>query len=268
MIITELLENGAVFALTGAFAGLMAGILGIGGGMVVVPALAFIFRHNQTVPPSLIMHVAAGTSLAVMIITSQASVRAHYRLGEILWPVYRRLWPGIVIGAVLGAILADLLPSHWLKIIFGVFLLIVAYKMFLDRHITRPHQYPRAWIHHFISGLIGVKSGLLGVGGGALIIPYLTYCGVDIRKIAAISSLCTMTVAVVGTLAFMVTGSNEPGLPAYSIGYVYWPAAFWVAIPSALFAPVGARLTYVLPVAQLKNGFIVFLLLASLDMLI
>lgn len=268
MIITEVLENGAVFAMTGAFAGLMAGILGIGGGMVVVPALAFIFHHHHLIPDHLIMHVAAGTSLAVMLITSQASVRAHYRLGEILWPIYQRLWPGIVIGAVLGAVFADLLPSHWLKVIFGVFLLVVAVKMFLDRHVTRPRQFPRPWVHHLISGLIGMKSGLLGVGGGALIIPYLTYCGVSLRKIAAISGLCTMTVAVVGSLAFMLTGRNEPGLPAYSIGYVYWPAAFWIAIPSALFAPIGARLTYVLPVQQLKNAFIVFLLLAALDMLV
>ncbi len=268
MMLAALLESGTVYALTGAFAGLAAGLLGIGGGMVVVPALAFIFTLNQTVPQEMIMHFAAGTSLMAMIITSQSAVRAHYRLGEILWPVFHRLWPGVVVGTVLGALIADQMPSHWLRIIFGLFLLFIAYKMFSARHKTYLHQYPKPWINNLVSGLIGLKSGLLGVGGGALLIPYLTYCGLDTRKITPLSGLCTLTVAIVGSLAFMITGSNEAGMPAYSTGYVYWPAAIWVAIPSAMFAPIGARLAYKLPIQQLKNAFIVFLLITALDMLI
>jgi len=267
MIIASIMEHGAMYAMTGAFAGFMAGVLGIGGGMVVVPALVYIFHHTQVIPDSLEMHVAAGTSLAIMIFTAQASVRAHNQQGEILWRIYQRLWSGLIIGTITGAIIADLLPTHWLKFLFGVFLLLIGLNMLTNVHVTYPHRFPSSRINRLISILIGLKSGLLGVGGGALIIPYLNYCGVDTRKIPAVSALCTLTVAMIGSIMFMITGSNEAGLPAYSTGYVYWPAVIWVAIPSLLFAPIGARMTYALPVQQLKYGFTAILLIAAIDLL-
>lgn len=266
-ILTALMDNGAIFALTGAFAGFMAGVLGIGGGMIVVPALAFIFHHSQIIPDALEMHVAAGSSLAIMIFTAQASVRAHRKTGEILWPIYHRLWPGILFGTISGAIIADLLPTDWLKIIFGIFLLIIAFKMLANIHVDHPHHVPSIWVDRLISYLIGFKSGLLGIGGGALIVPYLNYCGVNTYKIPAVSSLCTLTVAMIGTIAFIVTGSNEVGLPEFCSGYVYWPAVIWVAIPSMLFAPIGAQITYALPVQQLKYGFTAILFIAALDLI-
>lgn len=268
MILSELAVNGSIYALAGAFAGLMSGIMGIGGGIVVVPALLFIFQHNPIFPPNLTMHLAAGTSLAIMLFTSQSSIRAHYRQGEILWNIYNRLWPGIIIGAVCGALLADQLPTRWLEILFGLFLLFVAVKMLSGMHITHPQQFPRPWINNLVSFVIGCKSGLLGVGGGALIIPYLNYCGVEMPKIAPVSALCTMTVAVIGTITFILTGLNEVGLPAYTTGYIYWPAVLCVAIPSSIFAPVGAKLTYVLPIQQLKYGFIVILFFTAIHLLL
>lgn len=267
MITTELLLDGAVYAFIGAFAGLMAGILGIGGGVIVVPGLVFIFQHNQIIPENISMHVAAGTSLAVMIITSQSSLRAHLKLGDVLWPIFNKLWPGIVIGTIVGALLAYIMPTYWLKIIFAVFLLLVAFKMITDMHVTHPDRFPANWVNRLVSFLIGLKSGMLGVGGGVLIIPYLTYCGVDLRKIAAVSNLCTLTVAVVGTLVFMITGRHEMNTIPYSSGYIYWPAVLWVAVPSSLIAPLGAKLNYVIPVKQLKYGFIVILLITAIHML-
>lgn len=268
MILSEIVANGSIYALAGAFAGLMSGIMGIGGGIIVVPALLFIFQHHSAFPPEYTMHFAAGTSLAVMLFTSQSSVRAHFKRSDILWDVYNRLWPGIVLGSITGALLADQMPTHWLQILFGLFLLLVAIKMLSDIHVTRPHQFPRPWINRLISFLIGCKSGLLGVGGGTVIIPYLSYCGVEMKKIAPVSALCTMTVAVLGTITFIITGSNEAGLPAYTTGYVYWPAVLFVAIPSSFFAPIGANLTYTMPVKQLKYAFIVILFMTALDLLI
>ncbi|MDI9819538.1 MULTISPECIES: sulfite exporter TauE/SafE family protein [unclassified Legionella] len=267
MILTEIATSGTVYALIGAFAGLMSGILGIGGGVIVVPGLLFIFRHNPDFPTHIIMHMAAGTSLAVMLFTSQSSIRAHYKLNGILWSAYKRLWPGIVVGTILGALCADLLPTHWLKILFGLFLLFVAVKMLSGLHVTHPHRFPNTWINGLVSSLIGFKSGLLGVGGGTLIIPYLNYCGIEMRRIAAVSALCTMTVAILGTITCIITGSNEIDLPAYSTGYVYWPAVVCVAIPSTLFAPIGAKLTYIIPVKQLKFAFVAILLLTAVDLL-
>ena len=267
MMITAILENGAIYAMTGAFAGLMAGILGIGGGMIVVPALVYIFHHAQVVPASVEMHVAAGSSFAIMIFTAQASIRAHHRQGTILWSVYQLLWPAIALGTVFGALFAVILPTYWLKIILGVVLLCIAIKMLFNLKVSHPHHFPSTWVNRLIGFLIGFKSGLLGIGGGAVIVPYLSFCGVETRKIPGVSALCTLTVAVIGTVAVMITGHNYQGLPVYSTGFVYWPAVFCVAVPSVLFAPIGARLTYILPIRELKYGFVVILLFAACSLI-
>lgn len=262
-----LLLHGLIYALIGVFAGLMAGILGIGGGLVVVPGLLFVFQQTQIIPLSIAMHVAAGTSLAVMIITSQASLRAHYKLGDILWSVYKRLWPGIIMGTTTGAIAAQWVPTYWLQLIFAIFLLGVALKMFRDAKLIHHEKSPKNWINHLVSFFIGLKSGLLGVGGGLLIIPYLTYCGVEVRKIAAVSNLCTLTVALIGSIVFMLTGYHETATIPYTTGYVYWPAMLLVATFSSISAPIGAKLNYLVPVQHLKYGFIIILVLTALKML-
>lgn len=267
-MIAEIMQSGVIYALVGAFAGMMAGILGIGGGVIIVPALAYVFSKQAGFPPEKILQLAAGTSLAIMVFTSQFSVRAHHHRKKISWSVYKKLWPGIVVGSICGALLADQLHSEVINIIFALFILLICAKTFLDRQKIRPHKYPPAWIHHFITFIVGLKSGLLGLGGGVLVIPYLTYCGVDVRSIAAVSALCTMTIAIVGSIAYLITGLNETALPAFTTGYIYWPAVIAVAIPSGFFAPIGVSLTYRLPVHHLKIAFIVFLLIIAVDMLI
>lgn len=263
----DLLFTSLIYAVAGVIAGLLSGILGIGGGLVVVPALLAIFQQQAVIPPPLSMHFAAGTSLAVMIFTSQSSIYSHFKLGDILWGVYHRLWPGIFVGVIAGAVSAYFIPTRVLEIIFGLFLLLVGVKMLREEKVTRHRQFPRGWVNALVTGIIGFKSGLLGVGGGVLIIPYLTYCGVDTRKIAPVSSLCTLTVALLGTLIFILTGSRESGLPAYATGFIYWPAVVAVAIPSVLFAPLGAKLNYILPVKQLRYGFVVILFCTALTLL-
>jgi uncharacterized membrane protein YfcA len=263
-----LLLHGALYIFAGIFAGLMSGLLGIGGGLVVVPALLLLFRHNSEIPAQLSMHIAAGTSLAVMMFTSQASIRAHYKLEVILWSVYRRLAGGIIVGTALGGIGAKFIPTTWLIVLLIIFLLVVAFKMLFNPEVkVARDNFPNRTINAIVSFIIGFKSGLLGVGGGLLIIPYLTYCGIELRKIAPISSLCTMTVSVIGTITFILTGLNEVNLPPYSTGFVYWLAVVCVAIPSALVAPWGARLTYVLPTKQLRYVFIAILLLTVVDLI-
>lgn len=267
MIIEPWMTESIVYIVAGIFAGLMSGILGIGGGIVVVPALLYIFQSGTKIPAELTMHFAAGTSLAVMIFTSISSIRAHLNLGDILWHVYKRLWPGMVLGVLVGAGVAFYISTAWLKIFFGIFLLFVAFKMLMGVNSIRIGHFPKPWVNTLVSFLIGFKSSLLGVGGGALVIPYLTWCGVEIRKIAAISATCTMTVALLGTPLFILTGMRESGLPLYATGFVYWPAVLWVAIPSLLMAPVGARLNYILPVQQLRYGFVIVLLCTAISLL-
>lgn len=270
MTLTELLASGSVYVLTGIMAGLMSGLMGVGGGIIVVPALIFIFNEQTKIPPNLIMQMAAGTSLAIMLFTSQSSIRAHYKQNGILWEVYNRLWPGIILGTISGAFLADKLSTYWIKTLFAVFLILVAVKILTERQRVqfKPISFPKNWVNRLITFLIGCKSGLLGVGGGVLIIPYLNYCGVEMKKIAPISALSTMTVAAIGTIIFIITGLQEQGLPPYTSGFIYWPAVIGIAIPSSFFAPLGAKLTYILPVKQLKYCFLVILVATAIKLLI
>ena len=268
MIVTAIVDHGTAYAMAGALTGLMSGILGIGGGMIIVPALIYIFHHSHDIPLDLEMHAAAGTSLAIMIFTAISAISAHYRKGKILWSVYQRLWPGIIFGTIVGGLLAGVFSTGILKIIFAVFMLLVAIKMLAEVHVERGHLMPGKWITSSVCAFVGFFSGLFGIGGGTLIIPFLNFCGINARKIPAVSSLCTLAVAMTGTIVFIVTGTNEPGMPSFSSGYIYWPAVIWIAIPSVFFAPIGARLTYTLPVQQLKYGLVVILVLAAIDILI
>ncbi|KTD36613.1 permease [Legionella nautarum] len=266
----SLLSHVGVYLLAGIFAGLVSGIMGVGGGIVVVPALVFIFNHKANFPQELVMQMAAGTSLATMLFTSPASIREHYKQDIILWGVYKRLWPGLVLGSISGGLLSGQLSSFWLRMIFGCFLLFVAFKMLFDMKKKQHghHRFAPAWINGLINFIIGAISGLLGVGGGALTVPYLSYCNLEIKQIAPISALATLTVAIVGTIIFIITGTKASNLPAYSSGFVYWPAVLGIAITSTFFAPLGAKLTYIVPVKQLRYGFIILLLITAVDLLV
>jgi uncharacterized membrane protein YfcA len=199
-----------------------------------------------------------------MIITALSSLRAHASLGEILWPVFLTLCPGIFVGTLAGALLTSFLPVTELKILFAVFLVAIAFKMLADIHVTHVSGFPSKGVNTLVSFLIGFKSGLLGVGGGVLVIPYLTYCGVALRNIAAISNLCTLTVALVGSCVFIMSGWQAMQAVPYATGYVYWPAVLAVALPSSLLAPLGAQLSYKVGVKPLKYGFIILLLITAL----
>ncbi len=256
-----------LFILTGIIAGLFSGLLGIGGGAVVVPCLLLIFSM-MGMPQQYVMHLASGTSLAIMILTSQATVRAYNRHGRILWSVYRKIAGGVAVGAIIGAMLADSLHSDWLQLFFGVFILAVAIKMFfpLNTHVDR--ALPNKAVMNGIGFLIGGKSGLLGVGGGAIMVPFLTHYQLPMRNAAGISALISFTVALVGSVTYVWTGQNEVGLPAWSLGYVYVPAMIAVAIPSMVCASVGASLAYRVDVKLLRKIFAGFMLVVGVHMIV
>ncbi len=255
MILATTMEPGLIFVLAGALAGLISGLLSVGGGVITVPALLYHFHHTQIIPPHLHMQVAAGTSLAIMIFTTQAATRANFNQDTILWDIFRRLWPGMVSGAIIGALLSDKLSTHLLKNLLGFVLLFILINMLFNLKKTYSNHFPRRMINDLMSFMIGLLSGLLGIGGGTLLIPYFTYCGVETRKISPLSNVCTLAIACFGTLAFMIAGLHQPGLPAYSTGYVYWPAVICIMIPIVLTASIGARLAHTLPIRQLKLAF-------------
>lgn len=251
----------------GAVVGVMAGLLGVGGGLIIVPTLVWVF-HQQQVHPELIMHLVLGTSLATIVITSISSVRAHHQHRAVQWPLVWRLAPGIVCGAWLGAALADLLPSAALMRIFAIFVLSVAAQMILGLQPPALRTTPGRWGMGLAGAVIGSISAIVGIGGGSLTVPFLTWCKVSIRQAVATSAACGLPIALAGTIGFMVTGWNAASLPAWSIGYVYVPALLGIASASMLTAPFGARWAHRLPTSTLKKIFAVFLVIIGIRMLL
>jgi uncharacterized membrane protein YfcA len=250
----------------GVAAGLIAGMLGLGGGVVIVPALALVFPLLG-LPSPVLMHLAIGTSLAVIVPTSLSSTLAHYRRGAVDLPLLCLLLPGLVPGALLGGWLADKLPSALLARVFGVFVIGVATQIFFNA--TAPGRRPLPGHAGLLATgmVIGTASTLLGIGGGSLTVPFLNYCRVDMRRAVATSSACGLVLGVVGAATFLWAGRDHPGLPPGAIGYLYLPAFVGIAVASVLTAPYGARLAHSLPVPTLKRAFSVFLMLAGLRML-
>jgi len=254
------------YPLIGMIVGLLSGMLGIGGGVVVVPGLALVFAHFVMMQGS-VMHMAEGTSLAVMIITAASSMRAHHRYKNVLWSVVLRLLPGMLIGVIVGAIFASFMPTRILEILFGLFILFIAVQMIL---LTKPkptRKLPRWPALSLVAFLIGGKSGLLGIGGGSITIPFLTYCNVPMRKASGTSIACTLPIAIFGAASFIIMGWKIISIP-YSLGYVYLPAFLSVAIMSLLFAPIGARLSLLINVSIIKRIFAILLFFVGIKMVL
>lgn len=256
----------ALYLVIGAAAGVMAGMLGVGGGVVIVPALAWALLARG-VTPALVMHVAIGTSLATIVITSLSSIRAHQRRGAILWPVVGRLAPGIVIGTWIGAKIVDQLPAATLKLIFGVFLLSVATQMVFAGQPAAHRGLPGRPALFGVGAVIGAVSGVVGIGGGSLTVPFLGWCNVGIRNAVATSAACGFPIALAGALGFIVTGRDAAGLPPWSLGYINGPAWLGIGCASMLFAPLGARLAHTLPMPLLRRVFALFLGVVGVRML-
>jgi len=255
------------YLVLGGVAGILAGLLGVGGGLVIVPALLWVFRSNGF-DEGVVAHLAVGTSLATIVPTSLSSIRAHHRRGAILWPVVGRLAPGIVVGALLGAAVADRLATAWLQRVVGVFALAVAVQMLTGSRAEARRGLPGPVGLGAVGTVIGALSGLVGIGGGSLTVPFLTWCSVGIRRAVATSAACGFPIAVAGSVGFVAMGWADARLPPGSTGFLYWPALAGVAAASVLTAPLGARLAHGLPVVALKRVFATLLALVGLKLLV
>jgi uncharacterized protein len=258
-----------LFILAGAFAGTMAGLLGIGGGMIVVPVLSFIFSAHMHISPQNVMHVASGSSLCAMIFTSQSSVFAHLRHGNVKWRLFLKMAGFIATGAAFGAVIADILSTQVIKKTFGFFLFVVAIEMIIFSRKPKIKKIkPPVWVTQMVGLVVGSISGLLGIGGGTLLVPYLSKLKIQTRQIAALSSLCSLISAIVATIAVMLTGLNDNYNVPWSTGYVYWPAVLMVSVPSIVFAQIAGRWSYKIKPRYLKMFFITLLLITSIFMLL
>lgn len=247
-----------IYLVLGSFAGLVAGLLGVGGGLVIVPVLAGLFSA-QHFPAESVMQLAVGTSLATIVVTSVASFRAHHQRGAVSWPIMWQLGMGIVLGAWAGAVVAHNISSQSLARLFGVFELLVAIQMLLGKSPAAHRQIPGRKRNLFAGGIIGTLSAVLGIGGGTLTVPYLCWHNVPIRQAVGTAAACGLPIALAGSAGFILTGWHVSDLPAWSSGYVYWPAVAAICAASVLAAPLGASLAHKLPQATLKKVFALFL---------
>lgn len=252
----------------GALAGSLAGLLGVGGGVIIVPALIWIFQTHPEIPASSLMHIAIGTSLATIILTSVSSIFAHHRRKAIYWSIVWQLTPGILLGAWSGATVADALPSKTLHFIFALFILMISVQLSLVTQPTSHRQLPSRLGITMVGLIIGSVSAIVGIGGGSLTVPFLAWCNVPLRNAVATSAACGFPIALSGTIGFIVMGWNVTTLPSGSTGYIYWPAFLTIAITSLLFAPLGAKLAHTVPVNLLKRFFALFLAGVGIKMLV
>nr|VFK54547.1 MAG: Uncharacterized membrane protein YfcA [Candidatus Kentron sp. TUN]VFK57129.1 MAG: Uncharacterized membrane protein YfcA [Candidatus Kentron sp. TUN] len=252
--------------LLGVVAGILAGLLGIGGGVVIVPVLFWILQANAEIPTAHLMHIALGTSLATIVITSVSSILSHHRRGAVQWLTVWRLTPGLIIGVSLGAVVADILPSNGLQLFFAVFILLASIQLGFDIQVP-PHRHLPGGLGMGIVGfVIGKISALVGIGGGTLTVPFLLWCNIPVRNAVATSAAGGFPIAIVGTMGFIATGWQTSDLPAWTSGYIYWPAFVAIAPVSWLFAPLGAKLAHTLPVGILKRFFAVYLAVVGFSM--
>ncbi|GGC85334.1 sulfite exporter TauE/SafE family protein [Undibacterium terreum] len=250
----------------GAFAGILAGLLGVGGGTVIVPVLTFIFAA-QHFPPEYVLHFALGTSMASILFTSLASLRSHHRRGAVNWAVVRQITPGIVIGTLVGVWLTSMMSTRLLKMIFIAFAYFVAVQMLMNIKPKPSRQLPAGPGMLASGGAIGIFSSFVGIGGGTLSVPFMTWCNMPLHTVIGTSAALGFPIAFTGAIGFIANGLHVSGLPANSLGFVYLPALAGIAIASVVTAPIGANMAHALPVSRLKKIFALMLIVVGSKML-
>lgn len=245
-----------IYLWIGAMAGFAAGLFGVGGGLIIVPILYIVFT-KLNYDPSVIMHLALGTSLATIIVTSISSVSAHHKRGAVLWQVFRNLAPGLALGAFLGAGIADYFSGQGLQLLIGFFAVWVAYGMFFgaSKSVDVTQSLPSNTKQMLAGGGIGFASAIFGIGGGSLTVPYLLRHGVVIQKAVATSAAGGLPIAVAGAIGFMWFGSNTAVKVPHSIGYVHIYAFIGISVMSFITAKLGAKVAHKLSAAMLKKCF-------------
>ena len=252
------------YALTGLFAGFLAGYLGIGGGLVLVPALSWLFSRDPATA-DVAVQMAVATSLATMLFTSMSSLLAHHRRGAILWSLVRQMIPGLLAGALLGSIIADRIGSVTLGNVFGVFALLIGLQMLRGTRQTAGRPLPGRFAVTGTGFGIGTVSSLLGIGGGSMTVPWLLWHGQRVQNAVATAAACGYPIAIAGTLGFVMLGDSTS--TALTLGYVHLPALAGVAVFSVMGAPLGVAAVHRSSPLLAKRFFAAFLLLVAVKML-
>jgi uncharacterized membrane protein YfcA len=260
----------------GAFAGLLAGLFGIGGGMIIVPALIYIFKA-QGIPETALTHVGIGTSLSTIIVTSISSLRTHNNKGAVNWNVWKRMAPGLVIGSLIGAGIASIIHGDSLQAIIGAGAFLVGLKMlFMKNKSLEENDYGKLLSpigQTGLGGFIGIISAIFGIGGGTLTVPILSYYGLKIQNAVGTSAACGLPIAAAGAFGFFIFGqfidpTIKEALPSGILGFVHIYAFISVSLASFLTAQIGAKLAHKLPAKTLKKSFAILLLIVGIKLIL
>ena len=250
----------------GLLVGFAAGLLGIGGGVVLVPLLVLVFRAHE-MPTEHVLHLALGTALAAMMFTSVSSMRAHHAHGGVDWKIARAMAPGMLAGSFIAALVAGLIPTRPLAVGFTLLVFYAATQILLDLRPPGSRELPGSVGLFTVGAVIGAISSLLAAGGAFLTIPFLAWCKVPLRRAIGTAAANGLPIAIAGTAGYLIQGWRIPDLPSPSVGYVYLPALALVVTTSMLAAPVGARIAHRLPIKILRRMFAVLLYVFALRML-
>jgi len=256
-----------LFLLLGSFVGFMAGLLGIGGGGIMVPILTSIFLLHPITADNAV-HLALGTSMPSMIITTFSSFRSHNSKGNVEGRAVKGMVYGIILGTFLATFLASYLSSLYLAVFFALFIAFVSLQMFLNKK-PNPSRELSGNSGLFVAGSgIGAISALVSIGGGSLTVPYLTWQNIEIKKAIGTSAAIGVPISITGSIGYFINGWSNSSPADYIFGYVYLPAVILISITSFLTAPYGAKLAHKLPVGILKKIFSILLIILSIKMLI
>lgn len=255
------------YAFIGVFAGFAAGIFGIGGGIIIVPALLFFFTIIGF-PHNIATHIAVGTSLSTILFTSLGSIHGHYKSKAVNWKLAFNLSVGMFFGGMLGALFANFLSGVMLQRIFAIFSFLTATQMWFSWKPNANWQLPKPFGQKVIGAVIGTFAGLFGIGGGSLVVPTLTANKVKISQAIATSAITGFPMAVSGTIGYIYLGWYRTDLPKYTLGYIYLPALFSIILTSIIFAKIGASLTYRLDGVIVTKLFAILLFIIAIKLVL
>lgn len=250
----------------GAVAGVFAGMLGIGGGTLLVPILVMLFERMQ-VTQDHILHLALGTSMAAIVVSAAISLRTHHAHGAVDWATVRTMTIGVLIGTALGTYVARLVSTHTLSLFFAAFVGYIAINMLIGIKPKPSRQLPGTGGLVLAGSGIGMVSALVAVGGGAMTVPFLTWCNRDMRHAIGTSAALGLPIALSGTAGYILNGQHATDLPVHSLGYIHLPALVAIVLTSLFTTPLGAHAAHRLPVPVLKRVFSVLLIVLVTRML-
>jgi uncharacterized protein len=255
------------YLVIGMIAGVLGGLLGMGGGIITVPCLLYVF-HLMKFPQPYIMHMAIATSLAAMSFNAAAATWAHNKRSNVLWHVFKKMVPGLVIGSILGAIIAIWLSGVFLEIIFGIFLCVLAFIFYRKKAVkVGTHKLPTTPILSLYCSGIGIFSNLLGIGGGAMIVPLLTSFKITDRNAIGTSAASTLVTTMLGTISYLIFGWGT--IPISEIvGLIDLPAFLIIGVIAFLCAPFGAKLAHEISPEKVRKIFAIILALTGLSLII